>query len=68
MGKWMIGLLAAGFLPPFFLLVLVSADRNALEDELKKHPTYHCDGATTMGYAVPGTPEAAACWIEGGEK
>lgn len=29
-----------------------------------KHPTYHCDGSTTMGYAVPGTPEAAACWIE----
>lgn len=35
--------------------------------ELKKHPTYHCDGSTTMGYAVPGTPEAAACWIEGGK-
>lgn len=34
----------------------------------EKHPTYHCDGSTTMGYAVPGTPEAAACWIEGGEK
>lgn len=37
-------------------------------DGLKKHPTYHCDGSTTMGYAAPGTPEAAACWIEGGEK
>ena len=36
--------------------------------ELKKHPTYHCDGSATMGYAVPGTPEAAACWIEGGRK
>ncbi len=37
-------------------------------DELEKAPTYHCDGSATMGYAVPGTPEAAACWIEGGEK
>jgi len=37
-------------------------------ENLKKHPTYHCDGSTTMGYAVPGTPEAAACWIEGGRK
>jgi len=33
-------------------------------EELQKQPTYHCDGSTTMGYAVPGTPEAAACWFE----
>lgn len=37
-------------------------------DKLREHPTYHCDGSATVGYAAPGTPEAAACWIEGEEK
>jgi ABC-type Fe3+ transport system permease subunit len=49
------------------LLVGMMAGYVAPRDE-PKHPTYHCDGSATMGYAVPGTPEAAACWIEGGEK
>lgn len=47
---------------------LVNISQHSKIDDLQKHPTYHCDGSTTMGYAVPGTPEAAACWIEGGEK
>lgn len=33
-------------------------------NELKKQPTYHCDGSETHGFANPGTPEAAACWFE----
>lgn len=47
---------------------LVNIHQSYEISDLKKHPTYHCDGSTTMGYAVPGTPEAATCWIEGGEK
>jgi hypothetical protein len=31
---------------------------------LEQHPTYHCDGSKTLGYAEPGSPEASACWIE----
>lgn len=37
-------------------------------EKMENAPRHFCDGSTTMGYAVPGTPEAAACWIEGGKK
>lgn len=47
---------------------LVNIHQSYEISDLKKRPTYHCDGSATTGYAVPGTPEAAACWIEGGEK
>jgi len=43
----------------------VSATIQRMEiNELKKQPTYHCDGSETRGFAEPGSPEASACWFE----
>lgn len=61
--RHMFALLVLGFLPPFLMLVVVSSERNDLEERLKQ-PTYHCDGSETRGFAEPGSPEASACWFE----
>lgn len=50
-------------------VMLLALYKQGIEmEKIENAPRYFCDGSTTMGYAEPGTPEAAACWIEGGKK